>query len=127
MVDSLTWFVVLRPDGALSSRANTGVFGLDNDGTSRLGAFFTGTAPFYPLRGHAFCDNNIQQFCQTTTLVQNVTQIADHRRLRLVSSYAIEARLNGGLGERKTGSQAAPQAGRFKIGHMLADSWGAAF
>ena len=127
VVDSLTWFVVLRPDGTLSSRANTGVFGLDNDGTSRLGAFFTGTAPFYPLRGHAFCDNNIQQFCQTTTLVQNVTQIADHRRLRLVSSYAIEARLNGGLGERKTGSQAAPQAGRFKIGHMLADTWGSAF
>jgi hypothetical protein len=78
------------------------------------------------LRGHAYCQNN-GPYCQTTTLVQNVTQIADHRRLRLASNYAIEARLNGGLGERKTGSQAAPLAGRFKIGHVLTDSWGSAF
>lgn len=125
VTENVTWFAVFKPTGA--SRSNTGLFGLDNDAASRFGGFFTGTAPFYPLRSHAFCGNNAAQFCQMTSVVQNATQVADFRRLRQDSSYAIEARLNGAVEERKTATQAVPATGRFKIGHMLMDSWGAAF
>lgn len=119
VVENASWFAVFKPTGA--SRANTGLFGTDSE-TTRFGGFFTGTSSAnYPLRYHMFNPNDGTQFCQATNVQQSVVQLADYRRLRLSSSYAISAYMNGSVSESKTGSQATPSGGRLKIGHMLSD------
>lgn len=114
----VTWFAVFSPIG--SSRANRGLFGLDTD-PPRFGGFFTGTAPYYPLRCHMFNSNNGSYQSQMNDVTQNVFQVADYSRQRLSSTYALSARLNGVVEEQKTATQSAPVAGLLKIGNMLTD------
>ena len=113
----LTWFAVFNPTG---SRSNCGLFGTDQL-TTRFGGFFTGTAPYYPLRCHAFNSNGASYQCELTNVTQNVLQVADYSRQRLSSTYALSARFNGVVSVQKTATQSTPVAGRLKIGNMLSD------
>ena len=110
----VTWFVVYK-----QGKVDTPIFGLTCD-PPRFGAFHTGTAP-YPLRAHAFCDNNSTQYCWDNLAPTNTFQLADYRRAMLThTNYVLTLYRNGQVQSSKSATQADSATGYLGLGKMMA-------
>lgn len=109
-----TWFVVYKAE-----KTDTPVFGLTSD-PPRFGAFHIGTAP-YPLRAHAFCDNNSAQYCMDNDITTNLYQLVDYRRAIFTgTNYTLSLHCNGTMQVSKSAYQTEAVTAYLGLGKMMA-------